>query len=108
MQRLLEHSFLLNRDGDSAVDFENFDVAILDSRLAEFWYGARTTKGTKYTSSSLENLRHGLSRYLRSPPYNKLYDIVKDPEFGESHEDLRGALRELKDEGKGSVIIILR
>ena len=48
----------------------------------------------------LENLRHGLLRYLQSPPYNKLYGIVKDPEFRELHEAFRGALRELKDEGK--------
>ena len=96
-------AFLLDRDGVSPADFENFDKATLDQRLAEYWYGARTLKGEKYTTSSLENLRHSLSRYLRSPPHNKPYDIVKDAEFRESHEAFRGALRELKDEGKGAV-----
>ena len=96
-------AFLLDRDGVSPVDFENFDAATLDQRLAEYWYGARTLKGEKYTTSSLENLRHSLSRYLRSPPHNKPYDIVKDAEFRESHEAFKGAMRELKDEGKGAV-----
>ena len=38
-------AFLLDRDGDSPVDFENFDKPTLDGRLAEYWYGARTIKG---------------------------------------------------------------
>ena len=40
---------------------------------------------------------------MRSPPHNKSYDIVRDPEFRGSHEAFRGALRELKDEGKGAI-----
>ncbi len=96
-------AFLLDRDGHSPADFENFDVATLNSRLAEFWYGARTLSGNKYSATSLENLRHSLSRYLRSPPFNKQYDIVREKEFMESNEAFKGALRELKEEGKGAV-----
>jgi hypothetical protein len=90
-------------DGKAQVDFENFDAAKLDECLQGFWYGARDLKGQKYKASTLDNLRHSLNRYLKSPPWNKTYDIIKDVEFRASNESFKGALRELKDEGKGNV-----
>ena len=88
-------------DGTDPFDFENFSVAELNAALEGFWLGARNINGDKYRSSSLDNLRHGLSRYLRSPPNNKDYDIIKDREFGRSNEAFKAAMRELKEEGKG-------
>ena len=65
----------------------------------------RQVNGQKgeYKVSSLENIRHGLNRYLRSPPQEKDYDIIQDKEFREANFGYRAALKDLKTEGKGAV-----
>ena len=51
----------------------------------------------------MENLRHSLNRYLKSPPNEKEFDIIKDKEFSASNESFKAALRELKQFGKGQI-----
>ena len=97
-------AYLMERgDGTERVDFEDFSEKELNSALEGFWFSARTIKGELYKASTLETLRHSLSRYLRSPPFNKGYDLIKDKEFRSSSEAFKGALRELKAEGKGEI-----
>ena len=97
-------AFLMERgDGTGRVDFEDFDNHLMDECLSEFWFSARTLKGEKYTVASLINLRHSLSRYMKAPPFNRLIDIVKDAPFRGSQEAFKGAIRELKAEGKGAI-----
>ena len=103
------------------VCFESFSAEKLNDALEGFWLGARKQKsdgetpgsiragtggGGKqafYKASTLENLRHSLNRYLKSPPNEKGFDIIKDKEFSASNESFKAALRELKDIGKGEI-----
>ena len=39
-----------------------------------------------YKANSLESLKHGLNRYLKSPPHSKKFDIIKDMAFNEANE----------------------
>jgi hypothetical protein len=84
-----------------STNFEDFQPAELAQHLSEYYFNARTVTGNLYKRSSLENFRHGLNRYLRSPPFNKTVDIIKDVEFREANDNFRAALAELKQEGKG-------
>ncbi|XP_072048836.1 uncharacterized protein [Amphiura filiformis] len=74
----------------------------LATHLASYYFNARTVTGELYKRSSLDNFRHGINRYLRSPPYNKKFDIIKDVEFREANDNFRAALCDLKSEGKGN------
>lgn len=97
-------AYLLECDGGCGrFNFEDFTTAELDSALEGFWFSARNANGGKYRASSLDNLRHGLGRYLKAPPFNRSFDIIRDREFQASNEAFKGALRELKQEGKADV-----
>ena len=54
-----------------------------------------------YKTSSLENFRYGLNRYLKAPPHLKTFDIIKDSLW--SNESFKTAISELKTAGKGDV-----
>ena len=56
-----------------------------------------------YKTSSLENFRYGLNRYLKAPPHLKTFDIIKDSDFLWSNESFKTAISELKTVGKGDV-----
>lgn len=111
-----------SNDYSDDVCFESFSADKLNGALEGFWLGARKQKsdgdapagsiraGTGgngkqafYKASTLENLRHSLNRYLKSPPNEKGFDIIKDREFSASNESFKAALRELKDIGKGEI-----
>jgi hypothetical protein len=64
---------------------------------------ARTVNGQAYKTSTLENIRHSLNRYLKSPPFNKHFDIITGPEFLDANECMKTALKELKQNGQGSI-----
>lgn len=91
------------KEKGSQITFEEFTDDGLDEELAKFYFDARSTKGDLYKVSSLENLRHGLNRYLKAPPFNKNIDIVHGESFHKSRENFKLALRELKQSGKGCV-----
>ncbi|KAK3086405.1 hypothetical protein FSP39_017969 [Pinctada imbricata] len=84
-------------------DFENFAESVIDQKLSQFYMDLRKTDGEKYKVNSMESIRHGINRYLRSPPFNKTFDIIKDGSFGESNQNFKAVLAELKRVGKGSV-----
>lgn len=57
-----------------------------------------------YRSLSLENKRHGLYRYLKSSPFLKTFDIIKDPEFYSCNESFKTAIGRIeKNEENGDV-----
>ena len=56
-----------------------------------------------YKASTLESLRYCLNRYLKSPPHDKQYDIIKDKEFKASNVSFKAALHEMNDIGMGSI-----
>ena len=61
----------------------------------------KTVKGELYKSSSLENFRHILNRYLAAPPFNLEIDMIKYVDFRTANESYRAALREIQTAGKG-------
>jgi hypothetical protein len=84
-------------------EFETFDAVGLSEVLGHFYCDARKPDGEKYKTPSFENIRHSLNRYLRSPPFNKPFDIIKDPEFANANQNYKAVMAELKREGFGTV-----
>jgi len=84
-------------------DFENYTPSQLNSVLSRFYLDTRTSDGQMYKTSSLENFRYGLNRYLKAPPHLKTFDIIKDSDFLSSNESFKTAISELKTVGKGDV-----
>ena len=94
------------------VGFETFTADKLNEALEGFWLSARKQKQKTepgeqkknfYKASTLENLRHGLNRFLKAPPNNRGFDIIKDREFNAANESFKAALRELKVMGNGEI-----
>ena len=69
--------------------FMTFDAVRLNEVLARFYMDLRKPDGDHYKSTSLEGIRSGLNRYLKSPPHNKPFDIVKDSAFSESNKNFK-------------------
>jgi len=82
--------------------FEDFDCQQLDRHLKQFYFRARKEDGQHYKSTSLENFRHSLNRYLNLHGSQKV-DIIKDAKFANSNEYFKAALKELKTKGLGNV-----
>ena len=93
-------NYLVEKDKNP--DFESYSDTELGSVLCTFYLDARTKKGDMYKTSSLENIRHSLNRYLKAPPVCRDIDIITDEQFKKSNESYKTALRELKQMGKGS------
>ena len=55
----------------------------------------RKPDGERYTATSLESIRHGLSRHLKSPPYHKFFDIVKHAELSDSNTNFKAMMAEV-------------
>ena len=84
-------------------NFESLEKKELNEFLVHFYLNARKVNGEKYKVSSLENMRHSLNRYLQAPPLERDIDIIKDIEFREANLSYRAAVKELKQEGNGTV-----
>lgn len=93
--------YLLEKQEDTG--FESFSVSRLDESLSRFYVDARKEDGSFYRGTSLESLRYGLNRYLKAPPINKSFDIVKDPEFRSANYSFKAAMAELKRMGNACV-----
>lgn len=91
------------REKNDDVNFEEFTLEKINDVLEHFYLDARKVGGEQYKTSSLENFRYGLNRYLKAPPFLKPYDIIKDRGFHSSNEVFKTALCELKSLGKGDV-----
>jgi hypothetical protein len=85
-------------------NFEDYEAVELNEVLQKFYFDARTVTGQYYKASSLENLRHSLNRYLKSPPHCRLdLDIISDSRFHKANEAYKSAIKELKANGYGKV-----
>ncbi|XP_063443130.1 uncharacterized protein LOC134723448 [Mytilus trossulus] len=89
---------------ETAMDirFEEYDEVRLNEILGQFYMNARKPDGNHYKISSLENIRYGINRYLRSPPYNKTFSIIKDAAFNNANVNFKAATSELKRMGLGT------
>jgi hypothetical protein len=54
---------------------------VVTETLAHFYIDLRKPDGGRYKATSFESIRHGINRYLKSPPHNRKFDIVKDSDF---------------------------
>jgi hypothetical protein len=83
--------------------FEVLDGAELNEMLAHFYMDLRKADGTRYKSTSMEGVRNGLNRYLKSPPHSKTFDIVKDQQFNDANTNFRAVMAELKRLGLANI-----
>ena len=81
-------------------DFEAQDKNELAAILSKFYLEARRVNGEFYKTGSLDNIRAGLNRHLKSVNPG-LIDIIKDTEFSNANVAFRAAKVQLKKAGKG-------
>ena len=82
-----------------STDFEEVPVDELAEILRKF-YGTVLTKTHKeYSRSGMINIRSGINRHLRSPPFKKSYDLMNDRPFMQANLVLTGRLRDNKEKG---------
>lgn len=84
-------------------DFESFNEAELSEALSHFYVDARKPDGEQYKAVSLAAIRHGLNRYLKAPPQNKPFDIIKDRAFHMANKNFKAAMVELRKAGLGDM-----
>ena len=82
------------------VNFEQEDLAQLNTMLKRFYAEARDQKGEKYSYNTMKSLRAGINRHLQQPPYNRSMDICKDKDFKSANQVYDGYLKLDKIEGK--------
>lgn len=75
------------------------NLTILNETLAHFYLDLRKPDGGRYKATSFELIRYGLNRYLKSPPHNKEFDIVKDSCFTDANTNFRAQMAEMKRMG---------
>ena len=75
----------------------------LDANLRIFYAEARNKSGDVYSKSTLLSFRHGIERYLNTPPLNKGLKLTSDPRFKRSNEMLNATVVSLKRQGKEKV-----
>lgn len=78
-------------------------IGQLDHNLRRFYAEARTQKGEPYSKSTLLGFRHGIERYLNSPPHSRGLQLASDPRFLRSNRMLDAQLINLKRSGKENV-----
>ena len=82
---------------------EHYNPQQLDECLAHFFMDVRKSDEKCYKTTSLSCLRYSHNRYLKVPPHNKTFDILKEARFANSRENLKAAIAELKMMGLGDV-----
>ncbi len=82
------------------LEFEKLEAEQLAILLREFYFCVRQTNGERYSKSAFKNLRAGLNRYLVSPPYNKMFNIMKDRIFQKANQCYDGYMTAIRAEGR--------
>lgn len=93
--------YLKEKNQDSL--FENYDTVRLNETLARFYMDLRKPDGGRYKATSFESIRHGINRYLKSPPHDKKFDIVKDSDFTDANTNFRAVMSEIKRMGLAEI-----
>lgn len=83
--------------------FESYDSVLLNETLAHFYVDLRKPDGGRYKTTSFELIRNGLNRYLKSPPNNNEFDIVKDSWFTDEKTNFRAQMAEMKRVGLAAI-----
>jgi hypothetical protein len=83
-------------------NFEALSAKQLNDVLKHLYLSARKADGEMYKVNTLVSTRYSLNRYLKSPPVQKTFDIIKDNEFNEANMCFKTAITELRANGKGT------
>ncbi|XP_033724872.1 uncharacterized protein LOC117314856 [Pecten maximus] len=83
--------------------FEEFTVEELNDQLSHFYHDVRSKGGKLYKTTTLDNLRHAINRYLKLPPHSRDLDIIKDSVFAVANQSFNDARKELRAAGKGNI-----
>jgi hypothetical protein len=83
--------------------FENYVTVRLNETLAHFYTDLRKPDGGRYKSTSFESIRHGINRYLKLPPHDKKFDIVKDSDFTDVNTNFQAVMSEIKRMGLAEI-----
>lgn len=83
--------------------FESYDSVRLNETLAHFYVDLRKPDRGRYKTTSFELIRNGLNRYLKSPPNNNEFDIVKDSWFTDEKTNFRAQMAEMKRVGLAAI-----
>ena len=71
-----------------------------------FYVSIRQKDGSRFKVSSLKAIRAAIDRYLRqSPPHNKPWSIVGDPEFNKANETLNAVCKDMVKRGQVSPVV---
>lgn len=80
MQQICTSSEWLVETGRDT-NFEELDKKNLAATLRIFYPSACQGNGQPYQKQSLINVRSAINRHLQNPPHNKIWNIMRDPEF---------------------------
>ena len=83
-------------------EFETLDKLALGSVLAKFYVEVRRSDGEFYKRTTLNSIRAGINRHLKSE-HEHIIDIIKDVEFARANAAYKAATVQLKRLGKGDV-----
>ena len=93
--------YLKEQNQDSL--FENYDTVRLNETLAHFCMDLGKPDGGRYKATSFDSIRHGINRYLKSPPHDKKFDVVKDSDFTDANTNFRAVMSEFKRMGLAEI-----
>ena len=82
------------------LDFEDLPKDKLADLLQQFYGSVRTKKNEIYGKRSINNLRSGINRHLTLLSFNRVINIMRDPEFQVANKILTGQLRRLRKSGQ--------
>ena len=88
------------KENDIDQSFEMLPSTELNQLLRRFYGNVRKADGTKYSKSSLNNLRAGIQRHLQAPPFSRSMNIIVDTEFTTANNLFRAGLKRQKRKGE--------
>ena len=76
------------KDRGLGLEFEEYPEEVMNAKLRSFFAELRNGKGETYSKSSMVSIRAGPNRHLRSPPFNRVLNLMYDREFQGSNQVL--------------------
>ena len=102
---LFSHSEWFAEQQEFTTPIEDMERSELCQCLRKFYVSLRKKDGTYYKVSSLKSIRAAIERFLRSPPHNKVWSIIGDPEFKEANATLDAFAKDARRSGKVGGIV---
>ena len=87
------------RENKIQVEFELLEADKLADLLRKLYGTVLSKKGTPYSKSGMINLCVGINRYLQSPLFNRIIDIMNDAQFLPANKVFTGRMRDNKEKG---------